>query len=119
MEFDYKALGANIRKRRKEKKLRQADLAEMVDVSDSHIGRIENGKGVPSLAKLAAIANALDTGIDRLVYGNLKNKTDHLMDLIHGQIKDMSHGGKNYAMELFNALLEVYLIHHNEGGELK
>ena len=115
MEFDYKALGANIRKRRKEKKLRQADLAEMVDVSDTHIGRIENGKGVPSLATLAAIANALDTGIDRLVYGSLSNKTDHFVKSILGQIKDMSHDGKNCAMEMFQVLLNVYLTYHERG----
>ena len=48
--MDYKLLGKNIRKYRKQKGLRQEELAEMVGCTSSHIGHIENARGIPSLS---------------------------------------------------------------------
>ena len=47
--MDYKLLGKNIRKYRKQKGLGQEELAEMVGCTSSHIGHIENARGIPSL----------------------------------------------------------------------
>lgn len=43
IQFDYPALGARIRKTRKEKGLTQEQLAKMCDLSTAHIGHIERG----------------------------------------------------------------------------
>jgi len=64
---DYKTLGKNIRKYRHLKGLRQEDLAEMCDCTNSHIGQIENARGVPSLEMTVRIANALDVTVDQLL----------------------------------------------------
>ena len=57
--MDYVILGKNVRKFRQMKGLRQADLAEQCGCCDSHIGQIENARGVPSLDTLVKISGAL------------------------------------------------------------
>ena len=47
MILEYKKLGANVQKYRKIVGLTQEQLAEIVDCSNSHIGQIENGRGIP------------------------------------------------------------------------
>ena len=47
--IDYRAMGDRIRKKRKEMQLTQEKLAEMIDISTSHVGGIERGKAVCSL----------------------------------------------------------------------
>ena len=58
--MDYVILGKNIKKFRQLKGLRQIDLAEMCNCSDSHIGQIENARGIPSLDTVVKISNALE-----------------------------------------------------------
>ncbi len=52
-------VGRRIRKYRNERKLSQADLAEMVGVHYNHIGRIERAESNPSLPLVGKIAKAL------------------------------------------------------------
>ena len=111
MNFDYKSLGSNIKKRRKEKKLTQAELAEVVDVSDSHIGRIENGRSKPSVETLAAIANALATGIDNLAYGSLHNKADYIVASWIEKVNQMAPNDKTLAIDLYKSMLDVLIKH--------
>ena len=65
--MEYKKLGANVRKYRKIAGLTQEELAEIIGCSNSHIGQIENGRGVPSLDMMVKIANALGVMIDQFV----------------------------------------------------
>ena len=46
--MDYIALGKNVKKFRLMRSMRQKDLAELCDSSDSYIGHIENARGIPS-----------------------------------------------------------------------
>ena len=52
-------LGANIKKFRKQKKLSQNQLAEILDFSREHIACIETGKEFISLRKLFQLADVL------------------------------------------------------------
>ena len=54
------ALGANIRKLRKGRKVSQERLAEIIGASRVHVGYVEQGKRTPSLDLLLDIAEALD-----------------------------------------------------------
>lgn len=65
--MDYVTIGKNIRKYRKLRELRQEDLAELCDCSNSHIGQIENARGIPSLEMIVKIANALSITVDQLL----------------------------------------------------
>lgn len=54
-----KALGQKIKKVRRQKELRQVDLAVMVGISSSYVGSIEQGLRHPSLRVLEKLAKAL------------------------------------------------------------
>lgn len=71
--MDYVILGKNIRKYRLMLGMRQEDLAELCDCSNSHIGQIENARGVPSLEMTVKIANALSVTVDQLVKADYTN----------------------------------------------
>ena len=44
MEQQYKEMGNRIQVRRKELRIKQAELAEALDISNNHMSSIENGK---------------------------------------------------------------------------
>ena len=68
--MDYIILGKNIRKFRHLRGLRQEDLAENCECSNSHIGQIENARGIPSLEMVVRIADALSVTVDQLLREN-------------------------------------------------
>ena len=67
MEIDYSALGKRVKKLRKEQKMTQERLAELIDVSVPHMSNIENGKTKFSLQVLVDMADALKTTPDALM----------------------------------------------------
>lgn len=71
--MDYVILGKNIRKYRLMLGMRQEDLAELCNCSNSHIGQIENARGIPSLEMTVKIANALSVTVDQLVKQDYTN----------------------------------------------
>lgn len=72
--MDMVALGAKIRRLRKDLGLSQETLAERVGVSPVYICMIENGKRTMSLALLDRIANELETTVGELV--NVRKSID-------------------------------------------
>ena len=70
--IDYKAIGARIRRLRKEKNLTQQVLAEMSYQEPSNISHIERGATKLSLPAIVNIANALDVTVDELLCDSLK-----------------------------------------------
>lgn len=53
---------------RLKKGLSQKELAFLVKISKSHLGRIEKGEGSPSLKTAVRIAKALDCTLDDLFF---------------------------------------------------
>ena len=68
-------IGQKIREFRKKKKLSQAELAEMVGLSDKHIGRIEAGKYFPNFGNFLSILDALDMNLSE--FGSDDSKIDN------------------------------------------
>ncbi len=66
--MNYYAIGQRIRKHRKAQGLTQERLAEIVEVSPTHISHIETGVTKLSLPALVRIADALDVRVDALLY---------------------------------------------------
>lgn len=60
-------LGQNIKKFRKNKKLSQNKLAEILDFSREHLACIETGKEFISLRKLFLLADVLEVPMRELV----------------------------------------------------
>jgi transcriptional regulator with XRE-family HTH domain len=60
MKNTKELLGARIRELRKARGLTQEQLAEMVDIEQKHVSRIELGKNYPTIDRLEKIAEALN-----------------------------------------------------------
>jgi transcriptional regulator with XRE-family HTH domain len=61
------ALGRNIQKVRKEKKLTQEQLAEKLGITLTYMGYFEIGHRVPNLKMLAKIADILGVQVKNLI----------------------------------------------------
>ena len=71
MSTRNKLLGNNIKAERNRKVLTQAELAEMVDISESSLSLIERGIQTPSVFIVYDIAKALQIDINEL-FKNIK-----------------------------------------------
>lgn len=71
MEIQYEIIGKRIRLRRKELHIKQADMAEYLDISNNHMSSIENGRQKPSLEILLRICDYLEVTPDYLLLGNM------------------------------------------------
>lgn len=71
-ELNYVAIGHRIRAVRHKQGLSQEALCNLIDISPSHMSHIESGKTKPSLIAVIAIANALNTTTDSLLYDNVQ-----------------------------------------------
>jgi transcriptional regulator with XRE-family HTH domain len=107
MELDYIALGKNIKRHRLLAEMTQGQLAEIVECCDRHIGQIESGKNIPSLAVTVKVANALGVGIDQLLYGDLKNRGDYFIQELVALTEEFESKDKLMSMELVKALIGV------------
>lgn len=64
---DFEYLGRNVRYYRIAAKMSQDQLAELSGCCGSFIGKIENGKSLPSLDMVSKIAIALNVPIEQLL----------------------------------------------------
>ena len=71
--FDYEKIGKRIKETRRRKNMTQAKLAELADMADASISRIETGAKQASLESLAKISRALNISLDFLVFGTDAN----------------------------------------------
>jgi transcriptional regulator with XRE-family HTH domain len=67
--LDYKKIGERVKESRRLKNMTQAKLAELADISDTYISRIETGAKNASLTSLAKISRVLNSSLDFLVFG--------------------------------------------------
>ena len=73
--MDYYAIGQRIRRYRKAKGLSQEQLAEIVDISTTHMSHIETGNTKLSLQVFVDLAEALQVNVDSLLTDvNMTNK---------------------------------------------
>lgn len=63
---EYKKLGLNIAYYRKDKGLSQMELSEKIDISRTHMSRIENNDCAVSLDVIFSIAQVLDISVSKL-----------------------------------------------------
>ena len=71
--MDNKKIGKFIAECRKEKKLTQSNLAEILNVSDKSISRWENGINMPDYSIIDELCNALGITINELLNGEKEN----------------------------------------------
>ena len=64
-------MGNRIKIRRKELRIKQAELAERLNISNNHMSSIENGRQKPSLDIFIQICNLLNVTPDYLLLGSM------------------------------------------------
>lgn len=67
--LEYKEIGKRIQSQRRDLKITQEKLAEIIDVSPSYISEIERGSSICSLSTIVNIASSLNVSLDFLVFG--------------------------------------------------
>ncbi len=105
--MDYQMLGKNIRKYRLQMGLNQEELAEKVGCSSSHIGQIENNRGIPSLEMVVNIANELHTTVDQLVMDSLACPEIVYLRDMEKRIQAMPTQIKLLACEMLQDMVEI------------
>ena len=69
MSIEYKVIGRNIRSARDAKKMTQEAVAEAIDMSLQHFGKIERGNRKINLQRLGQLSILLDVPLESLVSG--------------------------------------------------
>lgn len=72
MELDYSEIGKRIAKRRKQLKLKQAEVEEKADIGYKYLSNIERGLSIPSVEVIMRLALALDTTPDEFLIGTIR-----------------------------------------------
>lgn len=82
-DLNYVEIGRRIQIKRKELKLTQEKLSEIIDVSPSYISEIERGSSISSLATISKISNILNVSLDYLVFGiNKENFSNTFYEIL-------------------------------------
>lgn len=79
--MDYYEIGQRIRKYRKLKGVSQEQLAELTDISVTHMSHIETGNTKLSLPVFVKLAAALEVSADNLLKDSPSGKTASLAEL--------------------------------------
>lgn len=93
MDIELASLGRNVRRLRKARGMRLADLAEAVGYTASHISQIERGTYVPSLTALAMVAMALEVEMTTLL-DSAPGPAVHITRA--GEVKELRLSGRSY-----------------------
>ena len=85
-DINYIAVGEKIKNRRVLKHITQAQLAEICDVSVSHIAYIEGGRKGLSVETAVNICNALDMSLDYLFLDEIHDN-ERILTAVEQELK--------------------------------
>ena len=81
--LDYYEIGQRVRKFRKAHNYSQDFLAEMIEISTTHLSHIETGNTKLSLQVLVDLAEALQVSADELLYDSNYGTEESKSEIIH------------------------------------
>lgn len=105
--MDYRTIGANLRKIRVQKKLRQEDVAERANLSVNYVGAVERGERLPSLETFIALLNATGASADIVLSDVLENGYIIKNSLLADKLKSVN---KDELARIYD-MLDVLLKH--------
>lgn len=88
MKIDYYDIGCRIKAARERQNITQQNLAELAELSITHVSNIENGHTKASLAALIHIANALNVSTDELLCNYIRQAKDIVVNGISEELTD-------------------------------
>ena len=101
MEHVLKAIGERVRKARTAKNISQAQLAEALNISPSHMSNIELGKNAMNVTTLYKLCNLLEVSADWIVRSETKEGKAYTV----GELTEMFEG---YSPEMTEAFLSIF-----------
>ena len=102
-EQELTALREAIRNERKNKRITQEELAEMLEVSPTHVKHIESGHRTPSIEILFELAKILNISLDEVVFP--KNRTPN--DATRGKIERLLDVSDESSLQFILSVLEA------------
>ena len=104
--MDQVAIGARIKAARERVHLTQEQLAEIVDISPTHMSVIERGVKTPKLDTFIRIANALGVSADALLQDGVEQANDSIMAELSLRIGRLPQKEQNRILNAIRALTE-------------
>ena len=104
--MDQVAIGARIKAARERVHLTQEQLAEIVDISPTHMSVIERGVKTPKLDTFIRIANALGVSADALPQDGVEHANDSIMAELSVRIGRLPQKEQNRILNAIRALTE-------------
>ncbi|RQN09839.1 XRE family transcriptional regulator [Clostridium butyricum] len=97
----YINLGKNIKQERLKSNLTQEQLAEMLGISTSYMGRIERGERNLPIDTLIQISNILNVSIDYLLKNSINIDNNNILTSeIYELIKNLNFNEKNFILDM-------------------
>jgi transcriptional regulator with XRE-family HTH domain len=100
-----KQLGEALRRARESRGITQGALAELIDVDPVTMSRFENGRLLPGLVRLLAIADALDMTVASLMSAGSTRAQDEWEEM-RGAVTKLSPKDRRMAMSIIRAIVE-------------
>ena len=104
--MDQIAIGARIKAARERVHLTQEQLAEIVDISPTHMSVIERGVKTPKLDTFVRIANALGVSTDALLQDVVVPVTDNIVAELSVRIGHLSQKEQDRILNVIRVLTE-------------
>ena len=104
--MDMIAIGSRIKEAREQAHLTQEELAEIVDISPTHMSVIERGVKTPKLDTFVRIANALHLSADALLQDVVTPVTDSITAELSVRIGRLPQKEQNRILNAIRALTE-------------
>ena len=104
--MDYYLIGQRIRKYRKACMMSQEELAEIIDISTTHMSHIETGNTKLSLPVIADIAGALNAGVDDLLNDTPTKGEDCCVNEIAALLNGATTKERRIVMDIVKAATE-------------
>lgn len=103
--MNVRAIGQNIKRVRKLRRISQETLAEAAVISPTYMGAIERGEKLPSLKTLLAIMSALEVSAEIIFDGVIDSGTKK-QPMLEEQLKEISKHDAAMIRKVIEVMLE-------------
>jgi len=112
--MDYSKIGNFILEERKAKKLTQAQLADLLFVSEKTVSKWENGKGIPETSLLPKICEVFEISLNELLNGERIAKEKYVdvaeETIFQLQKQKEDHDKTLLSMEIVIGVLSIFIL---------
>ena len=104
--MDLREFGKRVKAAREDKGLTQEKLAELLDLSPTHVSVIERGVKAPRLDTFVRLANTLGVSADELLQDVVEHSQVCVANALTTQIMELPHERRTKIINALNALIE-------------